>query len=134
MEIGEALNTYLTSYSNLNTLIQGRFFPVTVPQDTPNPSITYMDISGDRTEAINHGDDSTGCFTIQFRIFADSYSSLKQVSTQLLAALRNYNGTMGGVGGVVITATRKPTDDIDDYNDTMQEYSTLQEYIFFFEK
>ena len=59
---------------------------------------------------------------------------MKSEIMQLRTALINYNGVMGGVGGVNITAVLKPGDDIDDYNDTKQEYSCFHEYKFFFEK
>jgi len=134
MEIGEALKTYLTSVVNLNNYLNGKIFPVTIPQDVKNPCLKYQQVTSNRTESINHSDEGTGFFTLQFDFYSDTYNELKAISKQLTLALKNFNGLMGGVSGVDIKATRKPNDDIDDFDDDLKEYSCMQEYIFFYDK
>lgn len=108
MEINEALYSYLASYPNLTSLVSNRIYPDVLPQNTPYPAITYQDISETEIDTFNQPASTLMMPVYQFNCWGSTRASAKAVAKQLRAAFKNYKSTtMGGAGGVSVSAIRK---------------------------
>lgn len=130
MYIEEALFSYLSTYSGLSTLISKKIYPIIAPEGTAVPYVTYTRISGQRFHAFRSDSGMTNP-TFQFSCFGTSYSNAKAVAAQLRAALQNYSGTMGGVGGVSVQSVLL-IDENDLYDDEAKVYYTTIDFQIFF--
>jgi hypothetical protein len=107
MEINEALYSYLSSYVNLTALVSNRIYPDVLPQNTPYPAITYQKISEDEIDTFNQTTSTLMMPKYQFTCWGSTRASSEAVAKQLRLAFKNYKSTtMGGVGGVSVSAIR----------------------------
>jgi len=126
MEIGEALYSYLSSYTDLTSLVGTRIYPDILPQKCSNPSIAYQQI--DEGELDTFSQPNTLIYPVyQFTIYADTRSSANAVAKQLRLAFKNYSGAMGGDGGVTVSAVKKISR-ISDYSDDTKEYKVIMDF------
>lgn len=136
MEIGEALKTYLLSYSNLTALIGQRLHPDKLPQKPTYPACVFQQISTYREHAFRQ-DTGTAAATFQITSFGSTRKSAKDTAKQVRLALQNYSGVMGGDGGVNVKAIliQNEMDDYDVDNDgRIIEYSTIQDFEIWYEE
>jgi uncharacterized membrane protein YdfJ with MMPL/SSD domain len=64
---------------------------------------------------------------MQISSWGASLSSAKAVAAQVRAALQNFSGTMGGIGGVTVNAVLIESE-MDDYDEASKSYVVHQEY------
>ncbi len=101
MKTEAALYSYLSSYTNLTAIVSTRIFPVIHELDADFPSVIYRRLNSEPVHAMG-GDADLRAVTISVACLAETYSECKDVQEQVETALRGYDGTMGGVGGVVV--------------------------------
>jgi predicted PurR-regulated permease PerM len=126
MFIEEALHTYLKVYSGLSALISTRVYPLTVPQSGTLPALAYQSISTERVHAFQQ-DTGFASKVMQISSWGATLSSAKAVAAQARAALQNFSGTMGGIGGVTVNAVLIESE-MDDYDEASKSYVVHQEY------
>jgi hypothetical protein len=132
MNIDEALYKHLSTYSGLTALVNTRIYPIKMPDNTPLPAVSLQKISTTRTHTFQQ---DIGITSVNFQIstwtkddtIKKGYAHAQAVSYQIRKALQNYNGTLGGTGGVVVNAVLM-TNEMDDYDPTTWTYSTMQEF------
>ena len=112
MTLEEALYAYLSIEPGLAALISDRIYPVALPQTPTLPAVTYMRVSAPTLQ------DFSGTIKrlarMQFDAWSTSYDEAHQVNDALIAALDNYSGLMGGVGGVQCDVTLMTDQDLSD--------------------
>jgi len=89
------LHTRLTTHSGLSALISTRAYPVKLPQDVTYPACVYEIITRTEFPAMGVNADHTRK-RITVTGFSDSYSGVKALETQIVAALDRYRGTADG--------------------------------------
>lgn len=107
MELNEALYTYLTGISGLTTLISNRIYPDKLPDKCPLPAVTYHMTSEQETETFRQPSTSLLSAVYSITVWASTRAAANMVSKQLRKAFKNYSGTMGGTGGVPVSAVLK---------------------------
>ncbi|MDD5533788.1 MAG: hypothetical protein PHC52_13415 [Syntrophales bacterium] len=101
MTIEAALYTYLSTYAGLIALTNDRIYPGQIPEKRDMPAVSVFLIDDPPIHA--GGADATVYQPrFQFTCWGSSYKNACDVATQVKAALRDYSGTMGGEGGVVV--------------------------------
>jgi hypothetical protein len=127
MTLEQALYNYLASApAGLVTLLAGRIYPLTLPQEAALPAVSYQRISttGMRTMgAPRLGREAT----FQFDVWATSHASRLAVTDALRVALDGYSGTMGGAGGVDVLAVQMQNDQ-DGYEPLTKAYRGIVEF------
>ena len=136
MTIEEALKIYILAQSGITSLIGARYYPVELPQECKMPAVVYRKISAPRFHAFSA---DVGVYPrIEFTIYGDTYTSASAVSEQLRAALQNYlNTTMGGAGGLAVTACLLENEDDDyetDSKGNIKRYVKTADYIIWYEE
>lgn len=126
MEIGEALYSYLSGYAGLTALVSKRIYPNKLPQKTVYPAVTYQRISGSRDHEFKT-DSSLVHPVYQISCWDTSRKGADAAAKQVRLALQNYSGTMGGVGGVVVSAVLME-DEPEDYEPDTEIYSTKMDF------
>lgn len=84
--IGEILHERLATFEATAALVDGRIYPVALPQEPVLPAIVYDEQSDDSGEGTGH------IVRKRLRVicFALSYAQAKQVGTAVLRAVRGY--------------------------------------------
>jgi len=103
MLIETALMTYLLAQSGITDLVSMRIHFVIAPQAVAKPYIIITKIDSPRDHSHDGG---TGLANPRFQlsIFATKYGDAKNIAAAVQSALQGYTGTMGGAGGVYVTA------------------------------
>lgn len=101
MFLEAALYNRLSTYAGLTALVSTRIYPLVLPQDPTLPAVTYQTI-GRSMEDVRGSGPRYAETRIQIDCWAATYASAKSVAEQVRAALQDYTGTMGGVGGVPV--------------------------------
>jgi hypothetical protein len=107
MELNEAIYTYLSAYTALTALVGKRIYPDKLPDKCPLPAIAYQLVSESETETFTQPEIDLIASTYAFSVYASTRGDADSVSKKIRAAFKNYHGTMGGAGGVTISAIRK---------------------------
>ncbi len=102
MRIEEALYSYLSTYAGLAALVGTRIYPLVLPQNPTLPAITYQKVSRAGERAMSSPSPRVTRSRFQFSCWGTTYGSVKDVAAQLKAALQDYQGLMGGTGGVTV--------------------------------
>ncbi len=102
MNIKDAIYTYLITQTGLTALVGLRIYPMRIPQRLDMPAITFEQVS----KVCEHtmGSDSGNPFFArwQFNCWADTNYGADDVAAQLITALKDYSGTLGGEGGISV--------------------------------
>jgi len=89
------LYTYLSTYASLKTLIGQRVYPVdSVPKNCVLPYVTFERVDNPAIHLMC-ADAALYSPTVEIHIFAATMSSIYEIETVLLTALRDYEGAMG---------------------------------------
>ena len=107
MELNDALYSYLSSCSGLTALVSNRIYPDKLPDKCPLPAVTYQLISEEETETFHQPTVDLLAAVYSITVWASTRAAANMVSKQLRKAFKNYSGTMGGTGGVSVSAIRK---------------------------
>ncbi len=127
MTLEQAIFNYLSSYAGLTALVSTRVYPVTLPQGATLPAVTFMRVSSRRMRTF--GSARMGRVArVQLTVWAESYASRQAVAGQIIAALEGYDGTMGGVSGVVVLAVQGENE-IDDYEPTAKVWQGALDFM-----
>lgn len=121
MIIEAALYSYLSTYAGLTDLISTRLYPLVLPQNPTYPAITYLKVSRVGGRAMKSTNPRHIRARFQFSCWATSYSSAKAVAVQVQTALQDYNGVMGGSGGVTVLDS-EPINELDIYEPDTKLY------------
>jgi hypothetical protein len=110
--IEKALYTYLSTYAGLVALIGKRVYPVIAPQETIiiSPPVGYVvyQLIDDLNLVSGSGSLTVHPARFQFSCYgggSSQYTNACAIADQMKLALRDYAGTMGGSGGVVVQRT-----------------------------
>lgn len=85
MQPGDLLFSLLTQHPAVAALVGTRVYPVRVPQGKPLPAVAYQQIGGTSKPC-----DSYGRYRYQLSCFADTYTSVVQLSSAVEQALSGY--------------------------------------------
>lgn len=102
MKIEEALFSYLKSYAGLSALVGTRIYPLVLPQNPTLPAVTYFKVSRAGERTLGGPNPVLKQVRIQFSCWGSTYRSAKDVAEQVMMALQDYTGTMGGTDGVKV--------------------------------
>lgn len=94
MAIEAALYTRLTTHSGTAALVATRVYPNVLPQAGTRPAVTYRRISGTREHAMG-SDPGNVLSRFQVDCWADSYTGMIALWTQVFSALSRYRATVG---------------------------------------
>lgn len=104
MMLEEAIKSHISGSKSLDSMISGRLFPLTMPQGTQLPAITYQKISENRSHS--QGVDSGLTSPVyQFSCWGSNYGTAAMLVRGLRLAFQDFNGLMGGENGVFVQST-----------------------------
>lgn len=127
MRLEQALYNRLSTYSALTALVGDRINPVRLPQGTAYPAVSYFRVSRPTRRTFG-GNTAIASPRFQFDCWAKRYTDAKAVADQLIAALNNFSGTMGGTGGVEVQDIELMNEMDDDFLDTADLYHVVLEF------
>jgi len=132
MLIETALMTYLLAQSGITDIVDTRIYFVKAPQDVAKPYIVFFKVTSPRDHSHDGG---TGLANprFQFSIFSTTYGEAKNIATAVQTALQGYTGTMGGDGGVYVTAVTYE-DENDFYENETKLFHVAVDYAFWHEE
>jgi hypothetical protein len=91
----------------LTALVSKRVYPDKLPKVPVYPAITYHEISETEIDTFNQPTNTLMMPVYQFNCWGETRASAKAVAKQLRLAFKNYKRTtMGGAGGVTVSAVR----------------------------
>lgn len=138
MTFEKALYEYLSTYTGLITLINTRIYPPDKIQLAPTDPLTAyvayqliddLPIHSGGADLIVHQ------ARWQFSCYGggtSQYTNACAIATQIKAALQDYSGTMGGVGGVVVQKSYLEMS-TDLYDETMRRAGRAVDFIIWHE-
>ena len=92
----QAVYEYISGNPEIQAVVQGRIFPVVLPQDEPLPAIVYAPVVANYDSALQ-GDTGYVRQTIQFVSHEKSFKKARKLSRLVKKALQDYTGDMNGV-------------------------------------
>lgn len=98
----KALRAILVADSDITDLISTRVFPLTIPQKTSLPAMTYQLTSADPMTVMT-GHDGLTFSTFFLGSFSTSYSTIKDLTEKVRLALDGTTGTYASVSVKEIT-------------------------------
>lgn len=102
MNLEESLYAYLKTHAGLNALVGTRIYPLILPQPPTLPAVTYFKISRVNQRTMGNPTDVLKRVRVQFSCWATTYAGAKAIAEQVMAALQDFRGEMGGTGGVQV--------------------------------
>lgn len=127
MVIEEGLYNHLSNHAGLTALVGTQIYPIVIPQGKTPPMVTFQKINGPRVHAMQQ-DAGMAYPRFQVSCWGMTYKSAKDVAAQVRAALQDFKGTMGGVGGVVVSGVFIE-DENDLYEPGTQVYHVALDFI-----
>ncbi len=94
MSLETGIYARLSGYANLVSLVSLRIYPEVLPQDCPFPAVSYHKVSETPEHAMS-SEAGVRSSRIQVSSFAETYTGVKAILTQVKAALSRYRGTSG---------------------------------------
>jgi hypothetical protein len=115
----EDITTFLKGDPGLTAVVNGRVYPVILPQGATLPALVYSEVHGQQALTLGNDKGFTDAL-FQISCMASSYLDSKTLAKALRAALQGYAGTMGStvVQGAFEESER------DSYNAETKEYRT----------
>jgi hypothetical protein len=92
----QAVYEYISGNPEIQAVVQGRIFPVVLPQDEPLPAIVYAPVVANYDSALQ-GDTGYVRQTIQFACHDKTFKKARQLSRLVKKALQDYKGDMNGL-------------------------------------
>ena len=92
----QAVYEYISGNPEIQAVVQGRIFPVVLPQDEPLPAIVYAPVVANYDSALQ-GDTGYVRQTIQFVCHEKTFKKARKLSRLVKKALQDYTGDMNGV-------------------------------------
>jgi len=138
MNIDEALFTHLSTTAGITALVGTRIYPIVMPPGVALPAISLQKISMERTHAFRQDAAITrASFQISSWAKTDAvkkgYAHAQACAAAVRAALQNYSGTMGGIGGIVVDAVLIENE-MDDYDSASETYVVHQDFEIWFQE
>ncbi len=131
-DICQAVYEYLCKTPNIYKRVDGRIYPIVLPQGKPLPAIVYSPVIASYDSALQ-GDTGFVKQTIQFVCHDTTYKKTRELSRMLKKAFQDFHGDMCGleIQAVFIKSDYE-------YNANtalkfdMEEYMSSLEFEFFF--
>lgn len=95
-DICQVLYEYLSADAAISKRIDGRIYPIVLPQDAPLPAIVYAPVLANYDSALQ-GDTGFVRQTIQFVAHDKTYKKSRELSRLIKKALQDYEGDMNGL-------------------------------------
>ena len=95
-DLCQALYEYLSANAAISKRIDGRIYPIVLPQDAPLPAIVYAPVLANYDSALQ-GDTGFVRQTIQFVAHDKTYKKSRELSRLIKKALQDYEGDMNGL-------------------------------------
>ena len=95
-DICQAVYEYLSSISEIQHRVEGRVYPILLPQGKPLPAIVYSPVIANYDSALQ-GDTGFVKQTIQFVCHDTTYKKARELSRILKRAIQDYHGDMCGL-------------------------------------
>lgn len=95
-DICQAVYSYLSNDNTIRGQVQGRIYPVLLPQDAPLPAIVYTPVLANYDSALQ-GDTGFTRQTIQIICHHTTFGQARKLARRVKALLQDYHGDMNGV-------------------------------------
>ena len=95
-DICQAVYEYLSGIAESQDRVQGRVYPILLPQDKPLPAIVYSPVIANYDSALQ-GDTGFVKQTIQFVCHDTTYKRTRELSRMLKRAFQDFHGDMCGL-------------------------------------
>jgi hypothetical protein len=95
-DICQAVYEYISGVAEIQDRVEGRIYPILLPQDKPIPAIVYSPIYANYDTALQ-GDTGYVRQTIQFACHDKTFKKARQLSRLVKKALQDYKGDMNGL-------------------------------------
>ena len=95
-DICQAVYEYLSGIAEIQDRVQGRVYPILLPQDKPLPAIVYSPVIANYDSALQ-GDTGFVKQTIQFVCHDTTYKRTRELSRMLKRAFQDFHGNMCGL-------------------------------------
>lgn len=92
--IEQQLYELLRDDAAISAVVSTRIFPVTIPEQTIYPAISYQTISNRDITTLNYDNPDLNFKRIQINIWSDKYPDVKNLETLIKTAI--YTGTFSG--------------------------------------
>ena len=127
----EALASYLINDDGLKALIDGRVYPLRIPQGATIPCLTYQRISTPRISTHDSSGSSGDLISprFQFDVWAETLASTKTIMDTLRAALNGKSGTIGEDPNDLVIGSALAENEQPDYDPDIQLYRGRSDYI-----
>lgn len=102
MTMEEALYSYLSGYAGLTALVGTRIYPEMLPDSPTYPAVSYSRVSTRRERTLTIPSVAAVEARFQCSCWGERYADAKAVAVQIKAALQDFQGVMGGTGGVTV--------------------------------
>ena len=92
----QAVYEYISGNPEIQAVVQGRIFPIVLPQDKPLPAIVYAPVVANYDSALQ-GDTGYVRQTIQFVCHASTFKKARELSRLVKKTFQDYTGDMQGL-------------------------------------
>ena len=92
----QAVYEYISGNTEIQAVVQGRIFPIVLPQDASLPAMVYAPVVANYDSALQ-GDTGYVRQTIQFVCHEKTFKKARKLSRLVKKALQDYTGDMNGV-------------------------------------
>ena len=96
MDILEAIYSYLSKNESVKNYVDGRLYPILLPQDCVLPAIVYAPVVANYSSA-HQGDTGYVKQTVQITCHANTFKEARKLSRLIKKLLQDYRGNMSGL-------------------------------------
>lgn len=121
----------ITSLLNgsIEALVGNRIYPVTIPEGSALPCLSYQVISGASDYSMDGSAETEKTF--QFDAWGKAYADVKAIMQALHSVLDGFSGTLSD--GTEVTGTFRGIE-LDDFESEARVYRSLTEYTFHYQE
>lgn len=119
MNLQESLYKRLHDDAGVSALVGEQIYPLKADQDAALPLVIYQVIAGD-TEHCMVSDAGVRGTRVQLASWASSHATSLQVAAAVQTCLKDFSGTLGGVGGVSCSRIFEETDIMDEFDESAE--------------